>query len=185
MHLLGGVRGGVVDDDPLARARLGDAERGRAGKGREPGGEPVGRNRDVEEAGPGQFDLLDEVRLRLHQLREHGLGNLARRQAQHPGARQRVVALEVAEPRIRGRHGTDLREVISRKRGLETAPQPFFNRHTSSCPSNAQNFSGHAGCVPLPKAVKGCHRSSWRASGASSPSQVCPRRSGGRHRGCR
>ena len=131
VHLLRGVRRRVVDDDLLARTRLGDAQHRLAVQVGETPGQPGGGDGDVEEAGAGELDLLDEVRLRLHQLRVDGLRDLPRREVQHLRARKRIVALEVAKFRIRCGNRPDLGEVITGERSLKAALQPLFNRHLS------------------------------------------------------
>ncbi len=97
VHRLGDVRAGVVDDDRLSGADLGDAAvRGVFGHGRRARGEGFALEREVHVARAGDFGLFDAVRER--RARENGLRDLARRQLE--GARQlhRAGALEIAEP---------------------------------------------------------------------------------------
>ena len=128
VHLLGGIGGGVVDHHLLAEAGLRDVEVLRGRDVAQLGSQPVGGDGDVEEAGPGQLQLLDERRLAFLQLGEHGLRDLSRRLPQRLGGRQRVVALEVAELGVRRGKRPHVGEIVSREGGFEPRLQPALNR---------------------------------------------------------
>ena len=111
VHLLRGVWRGVVDYDLLASAILRDAARRLGVESREPGVEPAAGNRQVEEPGACDLDLLEDV-VALERL-GHFRANLARVGVRLLRELERVVALVVAEFRIgRGQH-PDAAEVLA------------------------------------------------------------------------
>ena len=137
VHLLGGVRGRVVDHHRLACADLGNAAvRIRIERGKRVA-EPFGGDCYVEEARTGDFDPV---------FRRKALHHLLRRLARISEASllrdlQRFVALVVAELGIRRRHRLDLRKLNARKRLPETVLQPFCNSHFSSASKTSNNPS--------------------------------------------
>ena len=136
VHLLGGVRRGVVDDDLLARARLRNAALRLGAQGRELSVEPRRRDREVQEAGTRDLDLLETGGV---EVLDHLLRGLTRIHLELLGALERVIALVVAEFGVRRRHHAHARKITLRKRLLKGRLHYRRQFHSSSPHENPKN----------------------------------------------
>ena len=126
VHLLGGVRGGVVDHDLLAPPVLRDAAIGRRVERRKPGVEPALRNGEVEESRPRDLNLLEAGAVKRVRNPLCGVAGL---QAHLLGQFQSIVALVVAELGVGRGHHADAAEILPGERLLKGRFYNVCERH--------------------------------------------------------
>ncbi len=135
VHLLGGVRRGIIDDNLLACARLGDAALRFGRERRELCGEPFGGDRQVEKAGTRDFDLQFAADI----FRDFCRG-IAWLEADFFGELERVIALVIAEAGVGRGDNFDRGKVLAGECFFEALTNDVYEFHKES----QFDFSGTA-----------------------------------------